>query len=87
MGHATRAIRAAGLAHFTTHDLRRTTATRISGAGTSREVLRQILNHVDRSVTARYDRHRYDKEKREALERWVRIPLKAATDSGAKAAT
>ena len=67
----TRAIRAAGLAHFTAHDLRRTTATRISGAGTSREVLRQILNHVDRSVTARYDRYRYDNEKREALECWA----------------
>jgi hypothetical protein len=34
-------------------------------------VLRQILNHVDRSVTARYDRYRYDDEKREALERWA----------------
>ena len=67
----TRAIRAAGLTHFTAHDLRRTAATRISGTGTSREVLRQILNHVDRSVTARYDRYRYDDEKREALERWA----------------
>ncbi|MEE4144746.1 MAG: tyrosine-type recombinase/integrase [Halieaceae bacterium] len=67
----TRAIRAAGLAHFTAHDLRRTAATRISGAGTSREVLRKILNHVDRSVTARYDRYRYDNEKRVALECWA----------------
>ena len=75
----TRAIRAAGLPHFTAHDLRRTTATRISGAGTSREVLRQILNHVDRSVTARYDRYRYDNEKREALECWA-ATLKAITD-------
>ena len=75
----TRAIRAAGLPHFTAHDLRRTTATRISGAGTSREVLRQILNHVDRSVTARYDRYRYDNEKREALEGWA-ATLKAITD-------
>jgi hypothetical protein len=51
--------------------LRRTAATRISGTGTSREVLRQILNHVDRSVTARYDRYRYDNEKREVLEGWA----------------
>ncbi len=77
----TRAIRAARLTHFTAHDLRRTTATRISGAGTSREVLRQILNHVDRSVTARYDRHRYDNEKREALERWA-ATLRKITDEG-----
>jgi integrase len=66
----TRAIKVAGLEAFTAHDLRRTAAIRISGAGTSREVLRQILNHVDRSVTARYDRHRYDNEKRQALETW-----------------
>jgi integrase len=67
----TRAIKEAGIAHFTPHDLRRTAATRISGAGTTREVLRQILNHKDNSVTARYDRHRYDNEKREALEGWA----------------
>ena len=67
----TRALQAAGIAHFTAHDLRRTAATRISGSGTSREVLRQILNHVDRSVTARYDRHRYDAEKRQALDAWA----------------
>lgn len=72
----TRAIKAAGLERFTAHDLRRTAATRISGAGTSREVLRQILNHVDRSVTGRYDRHRYDNEKRQALETWERELLR-----------
>ncbi len=69
----TRAIQDAGLEHFTAHDLRRTAETRISGAGTSREVLRQILNHKDNNVTARYDRHRYDSEKRVALERWERV--------------
>ncbi len=68
----TRSNQVAGLNHFTAHDLRRTAATRISGAGISREILRQILNHKDNSVTARYDRHRYDNEKRVALQRWER---------------
>jgi integrase len=63
---------ATGLAAFSSHDLRRTAATRISGMQVSREVLRQILNHRDRSVTARYDRYRYEPEKRAALEAWGR---------------
>lgn len=79
----TRAVKESGMEHFTAHDLRRTAATRISGAGTSREVLRQILNHVDRSVTARYDRHRYDSEKRLALEIWERELNRIVTGTGA----
>jgi hypothetical protein len=31
----------------------------------------KILNHVDRTVTAVYDRHGYDAEKRMALEAWA----------------
>ena len=30
----------------------------------------KILNHVDSSITAIYDRHSYDAEKRNALEAW-----------------
>jgi hypothetical protein len=32
----------------------------------------KILNHVEPGVTAVYDRHSYDREKREALEAWSR---------------
>jgi hypothetical protein len=31
----------------------------------------RILNHVEPGVTAVYDRHSYDREKREALETWA----------------
>ena len=31
-----------------------------------------MLNHADRDVTATYDRHAYDLEKRQALEVWGR---------------
>ena len=37
-----------------------------------RLTVQKILNHVERGVTAVYDRHSYDKEKREALEAWGR---------------
>jgi hypothetical protein len=38
--------------------------------GISRLVVSKILNHVENSVTAIYDRHSYDKEKKRAMEIW-----------------
>jgi integrase len=60
-------VRAALAEHWTPHDLRRTAATRLASLGVPREIVRRILNHRDASVTAIYDRHRYDREVREAL--------------------
>lgn len=60
-----------GFAKWTPHDLRRTAATNLAALGVPRVVLTQILNHADRSMTAVYDRHSYDDEKREAMERWA----------------
>lgn len=60
----------ANIKHFTPHDLRRTAATHMTEMGISRLVVSKILNHVDSSITAIYDRHSYDHEKRNALERW-----------------
>ena len=65
-----RAQEAFGIAHWTPHDLRRTAATLMSGNGSGRLVIAKVLNHVsaDARVTAVYDRHSYDAEKRTALE-------------------
>ena len=52
------------------HDLRHTTTSHMTGMGISRLVVSKILNHVERGVTAVYDRHSYDQEKRQALEAW-----------------
>ena len=60
------------VAHFTPHDLRRTAASHMASSGTSRLVISKILNHVDSGVTAVYDRHSYDKEKRKELNTWAR---------------
>ncbi|MDI6812602.1 MAG: tyrosine-type recombinase/integrase [Deltaproteobacteria bacterium] len=57
---------------FVPHDLRRTAASHMTGMGISRLVVSKILNHVERGVTAVYDRHSYDREKRQALEAWGR---------------
>lgn len=58
------------LEDFTPHDLRRTAATRMTSGGISRLTVSKILNHVERGVTAVYDRHSYDGEKRAALDWW-----------------
>lgn len=54
------------------HDLRRTAASLMTGMGISRLTVKKILNHAERDVTAVYDRHSYDPEKRSALEAWGR---------------
>ena len=71
LSHALRKnLESLGLAPFTPHDLRRTAATHIGMLGFNRLVISKILNHVEGGVTAIYDRHSYDNEKREALEAW-----------------
>ncbi|WP_322789110.1 tyrosine-type recombinase/integrase [Thiohalocapsa halophila] len=67
----TRAIQAAEKEHFSSHDLRRTAATNISALGYPDEMVGRILNHVNRTVTARYNRHAHLDEKRQALEAWA----------------
>lgn len=62
----------AKITHFTPHDLRRTAATHMTEMGISRLVVSKILNHIDSSITAIYDRHSYDAEKRNALEAWAK---------------
>jgi integrase len=76
IGHALREWltsdqRPAGLAAFTAHDLRRTAASHMTSLGTPRLVVAKILNHAEPGVTATYDRHAYDAEKRDALNRWA----------------
>jgi integrase len=66
-----RIVRASGV-QFRGHDLRRTAASLIVGAGVPRLVVSKILNHVETGVTAVYDRHSYDLEKRAALDFWGR---------------
>jgi integrase len=54
------------------HDLRRTAASQMTSMGIPRLVVAKILNHVETDVTAVYDRHSYDAEKRWALDVWAR---------------
>lgn len=56
--------------NFQPRDLRRTAASNMTKAGINRLVVSKVLNHVETGVTAVYDRHSYDAEKRIALDTW-----------------
>jgi hypothetical protein len=61
---------------FRAHDLRRTAASYMGEAGVDRFHIAHVLNHrsvTHSTVTAIYDRYRYDKEKRAALEKWAEV--------------
>ena len=51
------------------HDLRRTARSLMSRAGVSADVAERVLGHVIAGVRGVYDRHGYEAEKRDALER------------------
>lgn len=57
--------------NFVMHDLRRTAASYMASSGVPRLTISKVLNHVEQGVTRVYDRHSYDREKREALESWA----------------
>jgi integrase len=59
-----------GVTNWHVHDLRRTVATNMARLGVDRVVIGKVLNHAENEVTAVYDRHQYDREKRRALEVW-----------------
>lgn len=61
-----------GITDFRAHDLRRTAASLMTGMGIPRLTVSKILNHVESGVTQVYDRHSYDAEKRDALDKWAR---------------
>lgn len=73
---------------WTVHDLRRTVATGLAKLDCPCVVQDRILNHVDSSVSAIYDRHHYDAEARTWLQKWADylealtasnvVPLRAA---------
>jgi integrase len=73
-----------GVADFHPHDLRRSMASHLTGMGIPRLTVSKLLNHVESGITAVYDRHGYDDEKRMALDAWSRkleAIINGATDT------
>ena len=61
--------------NWTFHDFRRAMATHLKHGGTTTNDIASLLNHVDRSVTAIYDRADNSKQKKQALQRWNSMVL------------
>jgi integrase len=62
------------LAHFTSHDLRRTAATRMANLKVLPHVIEAVINHtggVISGVAAVYNLEEYTKEKKAALDAWA----------------
>ena len=58
------------------HDLRRTMRTGLAAAGISENIAELVIGHTRQGIVAVYDLHRYDAEKRSALEAWERRLLR-----------
>lgn len=58
--------------HWTPHDLRRTCRTGLAALGIDEVVAEVTIGHTRKGIAAIYDLHRYDREKRTALEAWER---------------
>jgi integrase len=70
-GSFERARAAASVATIRAHDLRRTCGTGLAELGVEYTTIKKVLNHSEGGdVTAIYNRHSYDNEKRDALTRW-----------------
>jgi integrase len=63
-----------GVTDWRLHDLRRTAASGMARLGVAPHVVEKILNHssgIISGVAAVYNRHGYEEEKREALNKWA----------------
>jgi len=52
----------------------------IAAMGIPRFIVGRVLNHAEPGVTAVYDRHSYDAEKKEALEKWATKLIRIVSD-------
>lgn len=75
--HLMNRVRDATGLQFQSRDLRRTFATQLAKLGVERIVISHLLGHSVREITDIYDRHRYDAEMRDAVDRWG-VKLEAA---------
>jgi integrase len=59
------------LVNWRPHDFRRSVATHLRRLGVDRHVVKRVLGHAERDVTATYDRYNLLAEARAALELWM----------------
>lgn len=57
------------IASWAPHDLRRTVRTKLSALGCNKDVAEAVIGHMPAGIAGVYDRHTYDKERRQWLTR------------------
>ena len=57
--------------HWTPHDLRRTCRTGLSQIGIDSQIAELVIGHERRGIIANYDQFEFEKEKRDALNKWA----------------
>jgi integrase len=58
------------LPRFINHDIRRTVRTRLSALRVQDYIAEQVIGHGRKGIARIYDQHRFEDEKREALNKW-----------------
>ena len=66
---AKKGVKVEPIPNWTLHDLRRTAKTLMARAGVRPDISERVLGHVIPGVEGTYDRHSYEDEKRDALEK------------------
>jgi len=64
-----------GMKPWSPHDLRRTARTNMARVGVLDEVGEEVVNHIKPGVVGVYNKYRYDKEKKDALQKWEALLL------------
>ena len=59
-----------GMKPWSPHDLRRTARTNMARLGILDEIGEEVINHAKKGILEFYNKYRYDKEKKMALEKW-----------------
>ena len=72
LGKAVEAELGRPLVNWRPHDFRRSVATHLRRLGVDRHVVKRVLGHAERDVTATYDRYNLLAEARTALELWAK---------------
>ena len=65
------ADRESGVTGWRFHDLRRTCRTGLARLGVPEIVAERCLNHAPKGLSAVYNLHEYEQEKREAFQKWA----------------
>jgi len=64
---------------WTLHDLRRTGRTGLGMLGVAPHIAEAVLNHLPPKLMRTYDKNKYEKEKREALDLWAAHLMRLAS--------